>query len=224
MLCGGSGWLEAFESCDCVATYRYRIQQLGGGTGAYSGKELRDAKARYPIARIIGPPQRGQNILDVRSFEELEAAELHEGNVFSCQLQFQNRAVVRGAKQDRLRLQANVGFAISQDCFDDIVRLCNVVGDIDQRRKIGRRSVGPEILGKTLGREVDNRIGRREDWLCRAIILLQRDQFGLRSEVSGKVEDVANIRRSEGIDRLSVVSDHRKAATARLKIEQDRGL
>jgi hypothetical protein len=105
MLCGGSRWLEAFESCDCVATCRYRIQQLGGGTGAYSGKELRDAKARYPIARIIGPPQRGQNILDVRSFEEFETAELHEGNVFSCQLHFQSRAVMRGAKQHSLRLQ-----------------------------------------------------------------------------------------------------------------------
>jgi hypothetical protein len=42
--------------------------------------------------------------------------------------------------------------------------------------------------------------------------------------LSWKVEDVADGRGTEGVDRLRIVADHGEAAAVRLKTEQDRGL
>ena len=73
--------------------------------GPDAGQQLHDAETGDPVARIFRPAQERQHILDVRGFEELQAAEFHERNVAAGQFDFERAGVVRGAEQHRLRLE-----------------------------------------------------------------------------------------------------------------------
>ena len=50
----------------------------------------------------------------MRGIEEFEAAEFDERDVAPRQFEFDGGAVVRGAKQHRLRLQARAGLAVGE--------------------------------------------------------------------------------------------------------------
>ena len=65
----------------------------------------------------------------------------------------------------------------------------------------------PELLFLLMYVVLDDRIGRVEYRLRRAVILLQQDHLCLR-EMLLKLEDVANIRLSEPVNALRVVADH----------------
>ena len=56
-----------------------------------AGQELHHAKARDAVARVLRPAQDGEHVLDVRGFEKLEPAELHERNVAPGQLELERR-------------------------------------------------------------------------------------------------------------------------------------
>ena len=77
---------------------------------------------------------------------------------------------------------------------------------------------------KRSGGKADDGIGRGQDRLGRAVVLLEGDDRRRRREGVGKVEDVADPRGAEGIDRLGVVADHGEAAAVGPEAEQDRGL
>ncbi len=89
----------------------------------HAGHELQHAKRRDLVTRIVRPAQDRQQILDVGRFEKLEAAVLHEGNVAPRELDFEQIAVVRTAKQHRLASQQQPRFAIRQDPRDHVFRL-----------------------------------------------------------------------------------------------------
>jgi len=78
------------------------------------------------------------------------------------------------------------------------------------------RPLGPEVLGKTLLGETDNAVGGGENCLRRAIVAVERDDVCRRRELVGKVEDVADGRGAERVDRLGVVADDRQAAASGL--------
>ena len=68
-------------------------------------QELQHAEAGDAVARVLDEAQQRQQILDVRGVEELQAAELDEGDVAAGQLDLERSAMVRGPEQDRLLLQ-----------------------------------------------------------------------------------------------------------------------
>ena len=80
-----------------------------------------------------------------------------------------------------------------------------VVGDVaDDRRTLA--GVGPQVLGLAAGVAGDDRVGGRQDRLRRAVVLLEQDRLRV-GIVLLEVEDVADRRAAEGIDRLVGVAD-----------------
>jgi hypothetical protein len=80
-----------------------------------------------------------------------------------------------------------------------------VVADVaDDPSPVAR--VGPEVLGPPVRVAGDDRVGRPQDRLGRAVVLLQQDgpRVGV---VLLKLHDVADRRPTEGIDRLVCVTD-----------------
>ncbi len=165
-----------------------------------------------------------QDVLDVRGLQKLETAEFHERDIAPRELDFEIGAVMGGTEQDRLRLERDARLPALQDPFDDVAGLRGIVGDIDEVRPLRGDALRPEILGETFGCEIDHRVGGGQDRLRRTIIAIERDDLGIRSEVAREIEDVSDGRRTEGIDGLSVVTDHGQAAPVRLEREQDRSL
>ena len=180
--------------------------------GPDAGQQLETRKAGDAVARVLGPAQEGQHVLDVGGLEEFEPAEFHERDVAARELDLERAAVVRGAKQHGLLLERDAGLAVLQDPLGDVARLVGLVAHGDQLRALGRGALGPQVLGEALGRELDDGVGGREDRLGRAVVALERDDLGGRLKCCGKVEDVAHGGGAERIDRLRVVADDGEAA------------
>ena len=103
------------------------VQHALRGGRPDAGQELQHAESGDAVARILDEAQQRQQILDVRGVEELQAAELDEGDVAAGQFQLQRSAMVRGAEQDRLLLQRGPAFAVLQHALDDVARLVGLV-------------------------------------------------------------------------------------------------
>ena len=163
-------------------------------------------------------------ILDVRGLEKFQAAEFHERNVAAGQFHFQRAGMVRGAEQHGLALQREPLLAAFENFLDHVARLIGLVAHADQMRPLGRFSLRPQILGEALLGQFDDGVGRRQDRLRRAVILLERHDVGARAEMTGKIEDVAHRRGAKRIDRLRVVADDGQALAVRPQRQQHRGL
>ena len=192
---------------------------------ADAGHELRDAKARDAVARVLGKAQRREHVLHVRGFEELQPAELHERDVAPGQLEFERVGMMRGAEQHRLRFQRQARLAVLQHAVDHVARLIRLVAHRDQQRALPRlRARDHRFLVKRSAASAITAFEAARIGCGRAVVLLQRDDARRRREVAGKVEDVAHGRGAERIDRLRVVADHRQAAPVGLERQQDRRL
>ena len=97
-------------------------QRLGGG-GADAGDELQGAEAGDAVGRVLGEAQAGEHVLDVGGVEELQAAELDEGDVAAGELDLERRRVVGGAEEDGLLAQRGAGLAGGEDLAADVVDL-----------------------------------------------------------------------------------------------------
>ena len=220
----GGGRVECVDGRQRIGRLRDAIEQSLRRGRSGTGQQLDHAKSRDPIARVLGPAQKRQHVLDVGGFEELEPAEFHERNVAAGELDFERRAVMRRPKQHRLRLERDARFAVFQNLAGDITRLIGLVAHVHEPRPLGGEAVRPEILGETLLRGVDDGVRGGQDGLGRSVIAVERDDLGRRGEVAGKVEDVAHRRRAERVDRLRIVAHHRQADAAGLERQQDRCL
>src|SRR4029077_7059080 len=108
--------------------------------------------------------------------------------------------MMRGAEQHSLRLQRDARLAIFENLLDDIVRLRRIIRHIDEIWTLGRGAVRPKVFRETFGCKIDNGVGRGEDGLRRAVIPLQREDFGLWAEMVREVYNISHRRRPEGID------------------------
>jgi hypothetical protein len=70
--------------------------------------QLHDTKS----GDAIGKAKKRQQILDVRSIEELEAAEFYERDIAARQLDLERSAVMRGAEQHGLLFESRSAFTI----------------------------------------------------------------------------------------------------------------
>ena len=162
-----------------------------------AGHKLRDAETCDAVARVFGKAQGGKHVFDMRGFEKLQPAELHEGNVAAGELEFERVGMMRGAEQHRLRLERQARLAVLQHARHDVARLIRLVACRDQQRACGCLALRPEIFREALGCEGNHGVRRRQDGLRRAVVALEGDDARLRCEVSGKVEDVAHRRGAE---------------------------
>ena len=102
--------------------------------------------------------------------------------------------------------------AVGEDLLGDVAGLLGFVAHIDERAAARPTARSDQrFLREALRGKIDDGVGRRQDRLRRAVVVLQRDQLGRRREVAGKVEDVAHRGGAERVDRLGVVADDREA-------------
>ena len=141
-----------------------------------------------------------------RRLDELQPAVLAEGDVAPGQLQFEGDGMVRTAEEHRLLPQRDSLLAVFQDRADNEPGLFVLVFAGDELRLCAAGPLGPEVFGKTLPRVADDRIGRLQDGLSAAVVLLQLDDTGA-GELLGEVEDVADLGGAERIDGLGIVAD-----------------
>src|SRR5829696_5496288 len=132
--------------------------------------------------------------------------------------------MMRRSEQNRLGLQRNTRFTRLQDALDDIPNLITAVAYADESGLLSRGPVRSQVFGKALGREGDYRVRGIQDGLGRAVVLLKRDDVRRRREQAGEVEDVADLGRPEGVDRLGIVTDDGHPASIRLHSRQNQRL
>src|SRR5947207_3105557 len=135
----------------------------------------------------------------------------------SRQFDLEGAAVMGRAEQYRLLLERRADFAIAQHLLDDVARLVGFVANGDELRTLSRDAFGPEVLGEPLARQLDHAIGSRKDRLRRAVIAIECDDVRGRTKGAREVEDVANCRGAERIDRLSVIAHHGKTTASGLQ-------
>ena len=157
----------------------------------------------------------------MRGLEELEPAVLHVGDVAPHQLELEHVAVVRGAEQHRLALERQAALARLEHAADDVVGLRLVVGDGDVARARAGAARGLEDLAVLPRALADQRVGRVEHALGRAVVALERHHPRGRRVLVRKAEDVLDGGGAERIDRLRVVADHRDALAARAQQLED---
>ena len=85
------GGLNSPSGVERIGGLRDPVEQARGGGRTDAGQQLNDAEAGDPVARVLGPAQKGQHVLDVGGLEELETAEFHERDVAARQLDLERR-------------------------------------------------------------------------------------------------------------------------------------
>ena len=119
---------------------------------AHARQQLRDPERGQAVARVLGPAQASQRVLDVGGLEKAQPAELHERDVAAAELDLQRVAVVAAAKQDRLLAQGHPGLSPFEDALDDVVDLRPLVGDGGQHRLVDPGARRAKLLVEARGR------------------------------------------------------------------------
>ncbi len=213
---GGSPGREAFSR-----ELRDRPPRAGRSDAA---QELQDAKPRHLVARVLGPAQDCQHVLDVRGLEELQAAVLDERNVAPGELDLERVAVVRRPHQNRLVAQQEPFLASLEDHLGDHLGLARLVLDGDQKRPRPLAARRHERLAEASLALVDHRVGGVEDGLGRAVVAIERNHFGAAGESVGEAGDVADLGGAKTVDRLGVVAHHGETGAVGPQRQEDLGL
>jgi hypothetical protein len=90
---------------------------------------------------------------------------------------------------------------------------------VDEIWTLGRGAVRPRVFREPFGCKIDDRVGCGKNRLRRAIVPLQRNDFGLWAKVARKVEDVAHGCSPKRIDRRTSYAFAIVSAAAGLRIE-----
>ena len=89
---------------------------------------------------------------------------------------------------------------VLKNTLGNITGLLGFIADADKHRPLARGPLGPQIFREPLVRQLNDRIGCRQNGLRGAVVAVQRRDFGAGTEVSRKVEDVAHRRCPERVD------------------------
>src|SRR5258708_2794789 len=98
---------------------------------------------------IVGEAERADQVLDVRGFDETKPAVLDERDRTFRQCEFQERAVVIGAYQDRLVAQERASFAGFKNAITHFLDLGIFVVAVHELGPRARRTMRAEASPKT---------------------------------------------------------------------------
>jgi hypothetical protein len=99
----------------------------------------------------------------------------------------------------------------SLDLAGHPARLLVLVGQLGELHRVPTLYLGPQPLRPVVPVAFDQRVGRREDGLGGAVVLLQLHDLGV-GEIALEVEDVADVGVTKAVDRLEVVADDHQVA------------
>ncbi len=159
------------------------------------------------VGRVGQHPQVGQRVLDLAPLVEAGAADQLVGQADSDEHLLQDPGLGVGAVEHGDVARADT-FVIGEPVDlggHEAGLVVLVVRDVaDDRRAVA--AGGPEVLGLAAGVLGDDRVGRAQDGLGRAVVLLQQDGPRARVVVL-ELGDVADRGAAEGVDRLVGVAD-----------------
>ena len=202
---GVLGPAEGGDEGDALALGESGHAGLGPVADAALGG-VEDAAQVDGVGRVGDDAQVGERVLDLAPLVEARAADDLVGQADPHEHLLDGTALRVGAVEhgDVARLDAVLGEGV--DLLGDEGRLVVlVVADVagDHRAVAG---VGPEVLGPAALVAGDDGVGGPQDALGRAVVLLEQDGAGV-GVVLLELEDVADARAPEGVDRLVGVAD-----------------
>ena len=171
------------------------------------------AREADDVERVGQQRQVGDRVLDLGALVELRPADHLVGDLVADERVLEHaRHGVRAVQDGDLGAR---GALVEQplDLSDDEARLGVLVLERAQLDRIALTEFAPEALGDAAAVVGDHRVGRLQDRLGGAVVLLELDHARV-FEVVLEVEDVADVGAAEAVDRLLVVADDREVAMA----------
>ena len=135
------------------------LQDLAAVAGPAPGS---NCTTRNPATRSRGfsaQRRKDSTSLTCAASRNFRPAELHERNVAAGQFHLQRTGMVRGAEQDRLRLECEPVLAAFENFLDNVERLIGLIAHADQKRTLGGSSLRQQVLGEALRRQSDHCVG-----------------------------------------------------------------
>ena len=170
-------------------------------------RPVRDARQRDRVGRVVEHLQVGDRVLDLGPLVEPRPADHLVVDALPHEDVLQHAALGIGSVNHGHLGEARALVEHARDLGGDVARLGVLVLDLDDAHRLALAEVGPELLLLALAVVLDDRVGRVEDAVRRAVVLLQRDH-GRPGEVALELEDVADVRAAEAVDALVRVADH----------------
>ena len=181
--------------------------------------QAQQAKPGDLVDAVVEQSHAGNEVLDVRSLEELQPAEFDERHATGGELDLEQIAVVRGAHQHGLVVERAALLGCIEDAVDDHAGFGGGVVAAHQSRPTATASIGAKLQLELAGARPD-RIGQLENRLPGTEILLQAHRPRCR-QLTAQRQQMAAVGPAEGIDRLCVVADHRQPVAIRAQQPHD---
>jgi hypothetical protein len=161
---------------------RHTFENAGGGSGTDTGQQLQHAEPGDPVARVLRKAQDRDQVLDVRRLQELQAADLDEGDVAPGQLDLQ--LLTR-----RLELEAPGVSKSILEGLDEILTVTRLGLPPDLRRSLASTNIIEEM----------NAVIRQ---VCRNVKRWRDAKMALRWTVAGMLEAAKGFRRLKACRQL----------------------
>ena len=180
---------------------------------------VEDAAQRHRVVRVRHSAQVGERVPDLPPLVEPDAADDLVGQPDPDEHLFQDPGLRVGAVEHRHVARLGQGFVAEPvDLLrDELGLIVLVVGDVaDDLRAIA--AVGPQPLRLAVGVAGDDGVRRGQDGLRRPVVLLEQDHPGV-GVVGLELQDVADRRAAEGVDRLVGVTDDTELGRRKLGVD-----
>ena len=197
---------------------RVRLQALqAGGADAALGR-VDDAQQALRVVGVHEDGEVGDEVADLGALVELGPADDLVGDRVAPELLLEHAALRVGAVEDGHLVRpvgplGALGLALEQllHLAGDELGLGALVVDLHDLDERALAPRGPQVLALALAVVGDHGVGRVEDLLRGAVVLLQADDLRV-GVVALELEDVADVGAAPGVDALVVVADHGEVA------------
>ncbi|GAA3297762.1 hypothetical protein GCM10020295_31490 [Streptomyces cinereospinus] len=207
--------LERLREADLLALGEGVDHRFGAVADAALG-HVEDPAQRHRVLRVGQHAQVGQDVPDLLALVEADAADDLVGQADADEDLLEDTGLGVGAVEHGD--VTGLGLARVREAVylvgDELGLVVLGVGDVAGDAR-ARARVGPQVLGAAGLVALDDRVGRGEDRLRGAVVLLQQDRRRVRV-VLLELEDVADGRAAEGVDRLVGVAHHAQLGGRRL--------
>ena len=168
-----------------------------------------DADEAHLVRWVSQQREVGDRVLDLGPFVELRAADHLVGDLGSHERVLEHPRLGVGAVEDGNLRARHPLVEEPLDRAEHVAGLGVLVGQHPHLDRVALAQLGPQRLRDLVAVVPDHGVGGGEDRLRRAVVLLELDDMRV-GEVLLEVEDVADIRSAESVDRLRVIADHRE--------------
>ncbi len=185
---------------------RVRDEPLDRGVADPPPRPVGDPHQRDGVVRVVEQGQVGDGVLDLGALVEARPADHLVRHSLADEHVLQHARLGVRPVEDRDLGGRVPGLDETRDLGRDEACLRVLVLDLDDLDRVALPELRPEPLRLAVAVVVDDRVRRPEDRVRRAVVLLER--HGVRpAEVLLEVEDVADVRAAEGVDRLVRIAD-----------------